>query len=270
VKFHTIYRSSPGENRKSRPDFYTKTGALKSFLGAAAAGPDGERVFVNDGSMPEDRAELMRQSGARVIELGGVGNARSYRACVALVDSSAWDDGDIVYFAEDDYLYLPEAFVALAAAFGRCTDAEYLTLYDHPEYYSRRHHARHARKDSTRFSVGDVEWRAVRSTCLTYGARVGAIRRDSWVHHLASRESPPGDHAIWSTVVGSGSEFAIPRILRHSPKPDLRSVLAGNLKPRRRVEKSRLFAARPGLATHLESEHLSPGRNWAEVAAGRA
>lgn len=93
MRYHLVCRSSPGENRKGRPWFYSKAGALASPLNAATELPPGDRIFVNDGEMPEPRASRIAAAG-EVIELG-LGNARSYRACIALVDSRVWDDDDV-------------------------------------------------------------------------------------------------------------------------------------------------------------------------------
>lgn len=272
MRLHAVYRSAPGGNRKARPPFYSKEIALRSFTAAADELPDGERIFVNDGEIPAAQRSLIEATATEVIQLGGVGNARSYRACLALTDARSWSDDDIVYFAEDDYLYAPDAFRRLVAAVEQIPGGAYFTLYDHPDYYSMRAHRNYTlrRRRSAR-QVGNVGWRQVRSTCLTYAARVGAIRRDSWVHYLCSRDGIPLDYPIWSIVEGAGG-FVVPRLLKPAPRPDELRIL------RRHVgrlvyghsRRNPLYACRPGLATHLENAGLSPGRDWADVAAALA
>ena len=43
-----------------------------------------------------------------------------------------WADDDIVYFSEDDYLHLEQAFVALRSASDQIPSAAYFALYARP------------------------------------------------------------------------------------------------------------------------------------------
>ena len=58
---HLIYRSYGGENRKGRPDFYSKQVALASFVRSFRALEPGqaEVVFLNDGPIPADLHALI-------------------------------------------------------------------------------------------------------------------------------------------------------------------------------------------------------------------
>lgn len=267
MKVHVVYRSAPGENRKERPPFYSKLASLDSFLGAAQALPDGERIFVSDGTPRPEFAERFAPVATRTVELSGIGNARSYRACVGIVEASDWADDDYVYFAEDDYLYVPEAFERLMEAVAAGPADAYYTLYDHPDYRSRWRHQLYMRRNTHRFEAGGIGWRSVKATCLTYLAPVGMLRHDAWAHHLHSRVSPPGDYAIWTTLTGGDPAYALSSLLRRWPRlaapevllhpPDLGST------PRRKM-----YAPLPSLATHLEYP-LAPGRDWDQVAAAR-
>jgi hypothetical protein len=223
VRYHLVYRSSAGESAKGRPSFYSKLVALTSTLRAAAHLPDGDRIFVNDGAIPEPRASQMAAAGEILTLLGSVGNAGSYCTCVALVHSRGWADEDVVYFAEDDYLHTDDAFLRLVEAVQALPDVAYFTLYDHPDYYRLRLHRRFMARHSTSTKVGPVTWRAVRSTCLTYAARVRALRADSWVHYLCSRGPTPRDFAIWSILEGAG--YVVPRLLKPAGDPDVRTLL---------------------------------------------
>jgi hypothetical protein len=268
VRFHLVYRSSPGESMsKQRPTFYSKDLALASCLVASSVLPAGDRVFVCDGQLPEPRASQVAGAG-EVLQLKGVGNARSYRACLGLVDTRTWDDEDVVYFAEDDYLYTPDAFVRLVDAVEALPEAMYFTLYDHPDYYRMRLHRIFMARHCSRRQVGRVSWRDVRSTTLTYGARVGALRADSWIHYLCSRASTPGDFAIFSIVEGAGG-CILPRLLKASVRPDERSLVRKHLRRLllRDLERHRLYALRPAAATHMETGMLAPNVDWAAVAA---
>lgn len=264
MRFHLVCRSSPGENSTGRPSFYSKDVALASLLGAAAQLPPGDRIFVNDGVLPDPRASRVAASG-EIIELCGVGNARSYRACVAMVEYRKWDDDDIVYFAEDDYLYLDDAFVRLREAVEALPEVAYFSLYDHPAYHRKRSQRLFIARRPAR-TVRDLTWRAVRSTCMTYAARVGALRSDSWVHYVCCRGAMPLDYAMWSILEGAGG-FPLHRLLKAAEAPYARSIVGRNVA---RIVRSkpphRLYAPVPSMATHMQTSMLAPGRDWASVA----
>jgi len=191
VRFHLVYRSSPGESTsKQRPTFYSKDLALASRLVASAALPAGDRVLSAMASC-RSRAHLRSPGPARSY------SSRAWAihgriARLGFVDTRTWDDEDVVYFAEDDYLYTPDAFVRLVDAVEALPEAMYFTLYDHPDYYRMRLHKMFMGRHSSRRQVGRVSWRDVRSTTLTYGARVGALRADSWIHYCAPARAHPG------------------------------------------------------------------------------
>jgi hypothetical protein len=267
-RLHTIYRSSPVESRKNRPPFYSKDLALRSFLEALSGIPEHDRLFVNDGQLPEPRNTLTREAG-EIVQLDGVGNCRSYRACVSLAEIRPWRDDDWVYIVEDDYLHEPGAIRALIGAAAAIPHASYLTVYDHPDYYRLRRHRAFMAVARQSYRVDATEWRQVRSTCLTYAARVGALRRDAWLHYLCSRTAgAPSDYAIWATLTGWGVSFALPRILKPPSRPNSRRVARAWLRPSEHPPKVTICAARPGLATHLEEGMLGPDRDWAAIAAG--
>jgi hypothetical protein len=235
---HLIYRSSGATNLKNRPEFFDKSVALGSFL-RAVQGLDTPRtvLFLNDGPIPEERLRLMRGAG-RVVELPGLGNSGSYRRALAEATAPGLADADLVYLSEDDYLYLPAAFRNLVTAAEAIPEASYFTLYDHRDRYTRTDDADGGR--ARIFLVGDHHWRTVESTCMSYGARVGALRGDARIHAWASREVIPEDRAMWRRIQGLG-------IYRF------------------KFGRRKLVSPIPTLATHLETEYLAPGADWRAV-----
>src|SRR4051794_31846232 len=118
LRLHVIYRSAGGDNRKARPAFYSKRTALLSFLRAWWAVPAeerGEMIFLNDGAVGEDRLAPMRHAGV-VDARSGLQIHGSYWAALDLALATRKADDDLVYLAEDDYLYRREALAAIVAA----------------------------------------------------------------------------------------------------------------------------------------------------------
>jgi hypothetical protein len=233
-----LYRSTGPDRFPRRPAGFDKLTCLRSFLLALLPVRERARVvFLNDGPVPEDRAALMRRFGA-VVELPGLGNSPSFRR--ALEEALALPDETVAYFAEDDYLYLEPAFTRLLAVFDTVPAADYVTLFDHRDRYTRDDDARGGL--SRIVVAGGQHWRTVESTCMTFGARVRRLRADRWIVTLATTtKRRPKDRVMWRLLQGQHL-FAW-----KFPK----RVLLGPV---------------PSLATHMDTEGLAPLVDWEQAA----
>jgi hypothetical protein len=273
VRLHTIYRTTGSENRKARPAWYSKALALESYLGSLAAVSDrGDVVFVVDGPMADGELTRLRDTG-EVVQLDGVGNSSSYRWALGIAfDRTGWTDDDLVYFAEDDYLYRPAALPALCAAARDLSAAAFFTPYDAPDYYDHPAHDRYrARHERDRWDVDRIAWRAVRSTTMTYAARLGALRQVTPLHVLGTRGRYPRDFDIWSGTLTYAYRYRLARSLPYSPRTTPvrgpRPGLAADARAAFGRPPGLLIAPEAPLATHGESDWLTPGADWAEIAA---
>jgi glycosyltransferase involved in cell wall biosynthesis len=283
MKLRIVCRSYGGENTKNRPAYYSKLLALHSLLRAAAAA-DAEIVFLNDGPVPADRLDLMREAG-EIHTLPGVGMRRSYTTALRLPSERGWPDEDLVWFSEDDYLYTPDAFVRLLAAAGQLP-ADYFALYagtdDMPVAPGIEEMPTPKGWDpGAPLDVDGQRWQRTMSTASTFGARVGALRTDLpiFLQALLPHRNMLRDHDTcvvyqgyephhWSRLgrdaIGRSGGSARDR-LREAVLVPFKAAL--NLRSHRLPAHRRtLLAAVPNLATHLEVEQLSPGRDWEQVA----
>ena len=260
---HFVYRSSPDDHNKPRPSYFNKQNALATFLEAAAAVPN-TMTYVVDGEIPADRYALMHSTG-EVHQLPGLGNSRSYRCALSLLENCAWRDDDIVYFAEDDYYYVQGAFQVLLDASERIGEASFFSLYDHPDYDHLKVH-RNYRASRRHWNLTGATWRPVRSTCLTFGARVGPFRQHSWLHYLATRSDTPKDFQVWSGLQRSRGYRLTGSLARQSGSSDLR-IVKGSLKIDRK-DSTLLVACKPSYASHMHFPYVTTDRDWAALAAG--
>lgn len=293
-RVHLVYRLYAGENRKGRPDFYGKRLCLASFLLAARtareADPTGgyDVSVLADGPIPADVRDLVGTLGSVVDIPGGpTGMRGSYRAAMAEPDRAGWPDEDVVYFSEDDYLHVPEAFLRLRAAAGTLVPAQYFALYAstpaHPAFGPGVPWGAPAAFRPAPDVVADgATWVNVPSTASTFGARIGALRRDRGIirqgmlphrNRLLDHETclvyqgcPP--YRVVDLLLGpEGSRYysgwrAVAANIVFTPFRV--AFQARSLTRRRRPHL--LYAADPNLACHLETEFMSPGRDWRAVA----
>lgn len=284
---HLIYRSYGGDNRKGRPDFYGKTLALQSFLRAFRALEPGtaEVLFLNDGPIPAERLALMADAG-EVLNRPHAGLRASVRAALDLTVARGWADADLVWFAEDDYLYRPEALAALPAAADAFPEAEYFSLYaliGHRTWrgtvvpVSRWHGTW---RDTPPRPVRGHAWQPALSSTGTFGGRVAAIRADRRLMLAALWTGSAYDHTTWLMLHGQRpypigwlwrelrAEQGAVRRLRRVGVSSLRLALNAYQAARRLAGRPTrtLVAPEPALITHLETDHLAVGTDWGALA----
>ncbi|MGX5655280.1 hypothetical protein ACWKWC_10965 [Geodermatophilus nigrescens] len=283
-----VYRSYGGENQKNRPEYFDKRSCLLSFLRSAdAVGGDVELVFVNNGPIAEERVAMMREHGT-IVDLPGVGVHASYASALGVATDGRWPDTDVVWFSEDDFLYRPEAFSALAEAAAALPEADYLGLYGsspdapHTQPGPGLHRPR-TWTDLPPWRVGDQEWVRFYSTTATFGARIGALREDLGIfrwctvpHRNMFRDhdtsllyqgfEPYSYRRLARDLVGGAPGTAKEKVREAFMAP---FMLATNLRSHRRSDRRRLLVGpRPNLATHVELGYIASGTDWAEVANG--
>jgi hypothetical protein len=242
VNITAIYRTFDGDNAKPRPAFYSKLLAFQSFLLAwrrlEPLGVNRLIVAVNSPRMPASLAPLAEQYADEIRFVETPGNAQCYKTVLSW--SESFDDDTIVYHAEDDYLYHPDAFTELASAVDSMPDVEYFTLYDHSDRYTRSDDVNMGRPEFVSIA-GNRHWRVVESTCMTYAARVRTLKRDAHLHHLLSPRTLPHDRLLWRMTQGIGWFWW-------------------------KFPKRTLVSPIPSLATHMDEPYLAPVVDWATIA----
>lgn len=283
---HLVYRSYGGENLKNRPDFYTKALTLASFVHAASKLQDADIVFVNNGPVPSDRLALMEAYG-RVVQIdeGPVGLLDSYRFSLGLPDREGWSDDDVVSFNEDDYLFHPDAFVALGEATLGLSQVSYFALSgespldDSPAARLKFRLPRDWQPQPPQI-VGKRTWFNLGSTTSTFSARVGALRADMSIFLQCTRPFKRRylDHEtclLYQGVVpyrGQQILVGLPGELQPTLRGVARTVflvpfrVALNVRARRQLEHHVLYAPTTGLAAHLECGLVGADQDWLAVA----
>jgi len=258
MRIHVIYRSarSAGQNRPAHFDHQV---ALLSFLRSIEPCGDAVRVhFLNDGEIQAERLELMAGRG-EVIDAGGVGNCGSHRVALSLAERLETAETDLIYFSEDDYIYLPDGFSELLVAAAEIRHADYFCLQYPPTI---------PQPEDRTAGVGRQRWVGVSSATMTFGVRAARLARDSWIHWLATRHAYPHDQAIWPAALGGrryrlAHAFTAVPIVSHDTLV-LRHALKGIVAGRRRREQ--IMAPWPTLATHGEVMDTAAGIDWPDVA----
>ncbi|CAO5170702.1 Glycosyl transferase family 2 [Frankia sp. AiPs1] len=289
MNLRVLYRSVGTENSKNRPAFYSKQLALASLLRAV------ERVsipttihFVNDGPMPTDRLSMMADAG-EVVPVTCGSNRSSYRHVLRMPRLRRWAADDLVWLAEDDYLYTENSLSALVSAAQARPDVEYFTLYSTLRFVASSTRRRPEVEHSDGSEIGlprfdGVPWARAATTTSTFGVRVGTLAQDERLLRTIPFVGGAFDRATCLTLQGY-QPFQLSQLGGEPPAVEPSSILTRFVRgaaltgvratvnavaltrPQRRWRT--MLVPEPSLACHLElGGAMVAGHDWeAEAAA---
>jgi hypothetical protein len=206
------YRISDNSYPKPKLIGATKEVCLMNFIKAFH-----EVIFGGTEAPPEDFTPPIRiiadrcerttiktlmESGLPVT-ISDHGNAGSLIQAVQMAVETGPED-ELVYFCEDDYLHLGSAPRLLEEGIKR---ADYVSLYDHPDKYTRLYNGGEYSKV---IKTASSHWRYTASTCMTFGAKVKTLKEDLEVWKKYTDGTHPHDHHIFTELGKNGRKLAIP------------------------------------------------------------
>jgi len=231
--------------------------SFKDSLGGLRA-----RIWVLLDGCPPEYSDLFTKYFDRndltVLNLGGIGNQATFRRQIEILLEQ--QDSDVVYFAEDDYVYLPGEFRCMIDFLLEHKDVDFVSPYDHLDCYTKELH----RQPKWLKVYGGKHWRTAASTCLTFLTTRETLRKTQAVFRKYKRRSL--DCSLWlsltkrrvfNPVFFTRQLFQEPLFCKIILKSWLycwRQILFGR--------KWRLWIPIPGIATHLDSNALSPNVDW--------
>lgn len=149
----------------------------------------------------------------------------SWRDLLPYVKEQPMDEGDVIYWVENDYMHLPGWVDKVVELYSTYSGLEYVSLYDHNDKYI---HPMYGDLVSKVVTTPTHHWRSTPSTCGTY---------------MQSRKIFEEDYDIWVNAVGDHNTFL------YLNETSSRHVLTPI----------------PGLATHCMEGLMSPTINWQTV-----
>lgn len=229
------------------------------------------KLIVLLDACPPDYAELVRryfpEDTLTLMTLPGVGNRGTFlRQLSVLLDQ---DYSDLVYFAEDDYFYLPNQFASMVRYMRAHPEVHFATPYDHLDYYTLSVH-QHSKQTQT---FEEREWRTVASTCLTFLTSKSVLRQTSGVFGTY-RMARNTDFGLWFslTKMRIRDPRTLGRALIGQPFWLLVVAISWFYNWRQVLFGARwaLWAPVPTVATHMDSRFLPPGIDWPGIFSAEA
>jgi hypothetical protein len=220
------------------------------------------RLWVLLDECPKEYEDMFRQYFAEedllLVPLAGAGNQATFVRQLELLLQQT--ESELVYFAEDDYFYLPDQFPLMIDFLLAHPDVDFISPYDHLDDYTMALH----RDRKWLRAYGGRHWRTAASTCLTFLTRRETLRRTEHVFRGYKRRSL--DCSMWLSLTKRrvfdiwfffGHLFREPlscKILLKAWLYFWRQILFGR--------KWTLWTPLPGIATHLDIRALSPTIDW--------
>jgi hypothetical protein len=259
-----VYRIYPGVSKTPalfpRDKYRLAALCVKSFRASLGGLKAKVRVLLDN--CPPEYEELFKgcfdPEDLELIRLEGAGNAATFLKQVEILLRQ--EDSEIVYFAEDDYFYLPGDFIRLVEFIRDGGDVDFVSPHDHPAYYFHNvsDHPNRMRTFNGR------HWRSAGTACLTFLTTKTVLRRTERVFRSYARRN--SDSSLWLSLtkykvldpvaivralLGDRETF---KIIAKAWYFCWRQILFGR--------RWNLWVPLPAVATHMEKGDLSPGIDW--------
>ena len=234
-----IYRISDTGYNKIKPAYVNNYDCLQNAIVNAYSLVDRKNdwFIIADNISEKTKNEIIEMHGftKENIDYVSVGHgAGTFN--LALDKALTFDDEEIVYFLENDYLHKENYDIILQEAF--TCGADYVTLYDHPDKYipGSRGGNPHVDEDGGEYTKVYVSkschWKLTNSTTMTFAAKVKTLKEDEDILRKWTSEAYPDEFKMFLELRDKGRA---------------------------------LLSSLPGYSTHGEINWLSPIIDWSNV-----
>ena len=228
---HCYYSKLQELPDRTRPEWFNKIKVFEIFKNTLDPDLVNYTIIYDEFYGGIEKTFLAREKNVEIVNHGS--ECESFLSTLDLVQSRNFDDDQIIYFLEDDYLHRPGWCDVLLEGF-TVDNASYVTLYDFDFFITKG-------ILSEIFFTKSTHWRAVPATTNTYACRYKTLLEDLDVHKKYSSEKAIKEE--------DGFHFS----------KDYDKFW--ELKDKQRF----LISSIPGWSTHCDFNHLSPIVNWKQV-----
>lgn len=222
------------------------------------------KMFVLLDNCPPEYTDLFKkyfeEKDLELINLKGVGNLGTFGMQVDLLLDQKYSN--VIYFAEDDYFYLPNQFEEMIKFLINNDDVDFVSPFDHIDYYKYNFHNY---KSEIKFS-DRKHWKNVATTCLTFLTTKKTLEQTQDIFKTYTKGNY--DTSIWASLT-KYNIFNPIKLAKYTKKPYFIAVF---LKSWRYSFIQHIFGKKwtlwvpiPTIATHMEKEDVSPTFNWLDI-----
>jgi len=191
-----IYRISDAGYNKVKPDYISNEKCLSNFVKVFGWN---DLHIIADNISDETNSMLLKYVPQACIEYVSVGNgAGTFNLALDL--ALMYDEDDIIYFLENDYLHTPDAKKILIEGFD--IGASFVSLYDHPDKYlspdrGGNPYCEGGAEDTRVYLTSSSHWKITNSTTMTFASKVSTLRLNEKILREFTSGSHPHDFQMF-------------------------------------------------------------------------
>lgn len=224
-----IYRISDTGYNKVKPKYINNRNCLWNAVNVFK---DAEWVIIADNTSEETNKMITQYCPTVEIDHVSVGHgAGTFN--LALDKALTFDDNEIVYFCENDYLHKPNSQKIIEEGLNEI-GADFVSLYDHPDkYIDGANPYVQGGGEMTRVMLStSSHWKVTNSTTMTFASKVKTLRKVENVLREYTQGSYPRDFDMFISLYNSAHYLVTPI---------------------------------PGYSTHGETAWLTPLIDWSKI-----
>lgn len=242
---------------------------LSSLIDSLAGNIDYKFIALLD-KCPKEYEDLFKkyipENRLEILNLPGIGNAGTFIKQIDLLLSQ--NHSEFVYFAEDDYFYLPGQFVSMLDFMAKNNDVDFVSPYDHLDNYTLE---LHNYKSEIRIA-SDKHWQNISTTCLTFLAKKESLVKAKGIFKTYAKRNY--DASIWLSITKINA-FNLKILFKHLTKAIFQKskydfifgliyfkTYRFGLLNLLFSKKVKLWSPMPSIATHMEDNFLAPNIDW--------
>tara|TARA_B100000035_G_scaffold268837_1_gene242469 strand:+ start:18951 stop:19667 length:717 start_codon:yes stop_codon:yes gene_type:complete len=173
---------SSNSHNKPRPDWFDREKIFDHFI--STLDNRVEYTAFHDSGNGDIEDHFLNTKNVNKISKKGGNDAQSFLNLLNYVNEQNYDENDIIYFVEDDYLHHEKWIDIMLEGFEHI-GADYYTLYDHPDKYEgQASYIPHMYENFTSKIIvtPSCHWRTVPSTTNTYACLVKTLKKHFPIH----------------------------------------------------------------------------------------
>lgn len=228
-----IYRISDAGYNKVKPAYIDNESCLKNFCNVFFEHIHDIHIIA-DNCSESTLSMIKKYIDPSMIEQVSIGHgAGTFN--LAVDKALSWNDDEIVYFVENDYIHKQNSPDILKEGFD--LGSSFVALYDHPDKYMEptsggNPYCEGGAEDTRVYLSNSCHWKITNSTTMTLATRVSTLKRCESIIRKHTSGTHPNDFQMFLEL---------------------------------RENNELLITPIPGYATHGETAWLSPLTDWSSI-----
>ena len=175
---------------KERPDWFDREKIFDKFIKTFTDKVEYTAFY----DTANGKEHFIFNKNVNVVETEAGGEAKSFTNVLKYVVDQEYNNSDIIYFVEDDYLHR-DGWVDILLEGVNEIGADYYTLYDHPDKY---YLTMYQTLQSKIIATSNIHWRTTPSTTCTFACTFETLKKYIDIHLKFCNDGYTKDHQMFT------------------------------------------------------------------------